>query len=253
MINYATKRQSFSELCLATLKIYPHIFTAVLPLALLLGVLNSLYFVALFEFAYLWLKVSAVIILMLLQVYLWAAALRCVDQRIKNNKVALAKICLETWQRISSIYSAFFLMTLLCCLVFLAGYTVLRVFSMVVPDSPQIHLVLIMAFISIPSLLVSVWLLMLMPQCAVLTKTILHALRDCFRWIGTRNWLVTFALYIVTLVLLYMGYPDSRHMHWLNSHFLRLVFNAVLYALFTPLLTGYTLLLLNRIKQLQAH
>ena len=94
----------------------------------------------------------------------------------------------------------------------------------------------------------AVWLMLLVPQLALMKKNVGAALKDSFKWVGLRNFVVTFILYVYVLVLMFLVYPDAHHMHWMRDHFLALPFNFLVYMVFLPFLINYTLFLLNRAK-----
>lgn len=248
MIAYPQKHQRLFNLIINSLKAYPAAFIAMLPISLALGAVTTLclYFSDIPGSG--WIKIVAFIVMALVQVYLFCSALRLMHEKFSGNPVTLKSAYESTFQRISAIYAGFFLSLIVCCVVGSVGYLISSTLSALVPGDAQLITALFFVFISLPMLLISVWLVMVVPQLAVLYKTVGQALVDSFKWIGYRNWLPTFILYVIALLLLVAGFPTAKHMVYLRAHYLALPFNLVLYVIVLPFVVNYTLLLLKRIE-----
>jgi len=247
-MNYPKTHQSFFNLLLSTLKLYPASFISILPFSLLAGLAAALYIelVKIAEGG--WLAVAAFAIIALLQVYFFACGLKRMDARLLHEKSTLRELSLETFKQIGLIYAGFFLSIIIFSFTFGLGYFFVKIISSLVPGNEKLVDVVMLAFIGMPLLFISVWLMLFVPQLIIYKRQLSVTLAQSFKLVGFKNWSVVFYLYVLVSLLVYFSAPGSLHMQWLNDHYLVWPFNIILYILWLPLIVNYTLLLMNRLK-----
>lgn len=249
-MRYPSTRQDFSDLLLSTFKYYPRALLTLLPYALLLGVTSSLYFYTGNLPDNMWIKLIVGLIITMVQLYFWAAALMAMHRYFNEKENAMSTVFRLAGARFPSVLMGFFLSILIGVAVFYIGYLLTIILSWLAPENRLLYTILLMLFVSFPLMVIAVYLILFLPQLAVMEKGVGTALKDCFKKIGMANWIVTLILYVYVLLLLFLTYPQAHHMLWLRAHFLGWPFNLLLYVVLLPFIVNYTLLLLNRIMRL---
>ncbi len=248
MSTYPTSPRTLSYLITLSFKQYGAVLKAIFPMILLSAVVKDLYIYFGGLPANSWFRLAIIIVMVLAELYLWAVILWGANAVLLGAPVRLNQACREVYRKLSAIYAGFFALLLVLCVVFFVGYLLSNIFSMLAGNTMLVRSVLTLLLIGLPMTFAFVLFLFVLPLLILESLPIWLAFRRSILWVGYENWLRTFSVYAVVLVVILFTSPTTAHGQWLAKHYLSFLFDAFILSLFGPLVINYLLLLLNDLR-----
>lgn len=245
---YPTEPKSMTQLIGYSFANYAKVLKAIIPLILLATLAKDIYIY--------WggmpsiqiIRMIIVIILVILGIYFWLAALYSANETLKGKPISVKMACRTVYYKWSSIYAGVFAFILGCCVIFFVGYLISAIFIAIFPDKTLARALSYLILIGIPLTIGIVLCFFAIPILTINTVNMIPAFRESVRLVGHKNWLQTFVAYAAILITFLIVLPGTRHGHWLRVHYLSFLFDAAVFILVAPLIINFILFLLNDLR-----
>ena len=245
---YPLKPQKFPKLIMQAFKSYWQVFKAILPLILLIALVKDLYIYFGGMPINRWLHTVIILIMVLLEVYLWATVLYSADATFKAAPVQLNKACRAVYHKLASIYAGFFALVIGFCLLFFIGYFLSNIVTLFFANKMAARSISMLLLFGLPVTIGLVLCFFVLPLLVCESLMLWQAFQRSVKLVGYRNWLQTFVLYAIYIILLFIVSPNTLHGQWLARHYLSFIFDVIIFVLMIPLTINLLLLLLNDLR-----